>query len=106
MKTSIEQALKRLEEIVQTLESEDVELEKSLKLFEEGVRLADEIKKKLTESELKVKKIIERAEGFELEDFEMWRNCLRSPLQPHQKRQAQRHESADDHDHLLHAVGV
>lgn len=71
MKASIEQALKRLEEIVQTLEGEEVELEKSLKLFEEGVRLADEIKKKLTESELKVKKVIEQAEGFKLEDFEM-----------------------------------
>ncbi len=71
MKASIEQALKRLEEIVQTLESEEVELEKSLKLFEEGVRLADEIKKKLTESELKVKKVIKEAEGFKLEDFEL-----------------------------------
>jgi len=71
MKASIEQALKRLEEIVQTLESEEVELEKSLKLFEEGVRLADEIKKKLTESELKVKKVIEQAEGFKLENFEI-----------------------------------
>jgi len=71
MKMSIEEALKRLEEIVQTLESEEVELEKSLKLFEEGVRLADEIKKKLTESELKVKKVIEQAEGFKLENFEI-----------------------------------
>lgn len=71
MKMSIEQALKRLEEIVQTLESEEVALEQSLKLFEEGVRLADEIKKKLTESELRVKKVIERAEGFKLEEFEI-----------------------------------
>lgn len=56
--TSIEARLRRLEEIVQQLESEEVELERSLALFEEGVRLASEVKRALEESRLRVKQIL------------------------------------------------
>ncbi len=66
---SVEEALSRLEQIVKSLESEGVSLEESLKLFEEGVRLADALKKRLEESELRIKKVLESSEGFRLEDF-------------------------------------
>jgi len=66
----VEEALRRLEEIVRSLEDDEVSLEESLKLFEEGVRLADSLKKRLEESELRVKKVLESTEGFRLEDFE------------------------------------
>jgi len=69
-KLSVEEALARLEKIVQALEGEDVSLEESLKLFEEGVRLADALKKRLEESELRVRKVLEEVESFRLEDFE------------------------------------
>ncbi len=59
---SIEARLRRLEEIVQQLESEEVELERSLALFEEGVRLASEVKRALEESRLRVKQILEGEE--------------------------------------------
>ena len=39
---SFEQSLKRLEEIVDKLEGEELALDASLKLFEEGVKLRDE----------------------------------------------------------------
>ena len=67
----VEDALARLEEIVQSLENEQVSLEESLALFEEGVRLADALKTRLEESELRVKKVLESVEGFRLEDFEV-----------------------------------
>lgn len=67
----VEEALARLEQIVRSLEGEAVSLEESLKLFEEGVRLADSLKKRLEESELRVRKVLEEAEGFRLEDFEV-----------------------------------
>jgi exodeoxyribonuclease VII small subunit len=67
---NVEEALARLEKIVHSLEGEDVSLEESLKLFEEGVRLADALKKRLEESELRVRKVLEDTEGFRLEDFE------------------------------------
>lgn len=48
-----EQAFKRLEEIVEMLESGTVELDKSMKLFEEGTHLADFCNKKLNEAQQK-----------------------------------------------------
>ncbi|MCX8103297.1 MAG: exodeoxyribonuclease VII small subunit [Candidatus Bipolaricaulota bacterium] len=65
----IEPALARLEEIVRQLENEQISLEESLELFEEGVKLADSIQKRLSEAQLRVKKVLEEAEGFRVEDF-------------------------------------
>jgi exodeoxyribonuclease VII small subunit len=65
----IEPALARLEEIVRQLESEQISLEESLELFEEGVKLADSIQKKLSEAQLRIKKVLEEAETFKTEDF-------------------------------------
>jgi exodeoxyribonuclease VII small subunit len=63
----IEESLKRLEEIVEMLEGE-ISLEKSLELFEEGIQLASTIKRKLEESELRIKKVLD-SKGFKVEDF-------------------------------------
>ena len=68
---SVEKALARLEQIVKSLEGDDVSLEESLKLFEEGVVLAAPLKKRLEEGELRVKKVLESTEGFRLDDFEI-----------------------------------
>ncbi|MCS7198173.1 MAG: exodeoxyribonuclease VII small subunit [Candidatus Bipolaricaulota bacterium] len=65
----IEPALARLEEIVRQLENEQISLEESLELFEEGVKLADSIQKRLSEAQLRVKKVLEEAENFKVEDF-------------------------------------
>jgi len=59
---SLEERLARLEEIVQELENEEVSLERSLSLFEEGVRLADLVHRELEESHLRVRKVLEEAE--------------------------------------------
>ena len=67
---SVEETLVRLEQIVKSLDSEEVSLEDSIKLFEEGVRLADKLKQRLEESELKVKKVLEDSEGFHFSEFE------------------------------------
>lgn len=47
--------LSRLEEIVTKMESGNLPLEESLKLFEEGVKNSRECQKQLTEAEEKVK---------------------------------------------------
>ncbi|MBI4587572.1 MAG: exodeoxyribonuclease VII small subunit [Candidatus Rokubacteria bacterium] len=49
-----EDALSRLEAIVQTLESGNLPLEESLKAFEEGVRLARSCAKYLEEAERRI----------------------------------------------------
>ncbi len=53
-----EKNLKRLEDIVSKMEKGDISLEDSLKFFEEGVKLSRECNSKLTEAELKVKKLM------------------------------------------------
>jgi len=50
-----EQKLKRLEEIVKKMEAGDLELDQSLKLFQEGIGLTKDCQAHLNEAELKVK---------------------------------------------------
>lgn len=58
------QALSRLEEIVEKLESPDLDLEESLKLLDEGVKLHKLCKSKLTEANSKITTILkEDSEG-------------------------------------------
>ncbi|MBZ5552190.1 MAG: exodeoxyribonuclease VII small subunit [Acidobacteriia bacterium] len=58
-----EAAIKRLEEIVAQLESGDLQLEKSLELFEEGIKLSRFCHTKLDEAERKVEVLLKNAEG-------------------------------------------
>jgi exodeoxyribonuclease VII small subunit len=58
-----ESAIKRLEEIVAQLESGDLQLEKSLGLFEEGINLSRFCHTKLDEAERKVTILLKDAEG-------------------------------------------
>ena len=64
----LEFRLKRLEEIVTALDSDGIELEDALRLFEEGVghvRAADEV---LTKAELKVEELL-GASGDQRREF-------------------------------------
>ena len=56
-KSNFEQDLIRLEEISRVLEEDDVELEKAMSLFEEGVKLSKSCLKTLKEAELKITKL-------------------------------------------------
>ena len=70
-KQSFEENCRRLEEIVESLEDEQLPLEESIKLFTEGVELALKARGQLEEGEKKVQKLIARFEGdFELEDLD------------------------------------
>ena len=51
--------LERLEAIVRRLESEDLDLDEALKLFEEGVERLRVAREQLTQAELRVKKVLE-----------------------------------------------
>lgn len=58
-----EESLQRLEEIVERLEDDDLELEQSLALFEEGVKLASACNLRLDEAEKKVALLLKNNEG-------------------------------------------
>lgn len=62
-----EQSLKRLEEIVDRLEGDDLDLEQSLALFEEGVKLAEACGMRLDAAEKKVTLLIKDRERGLLE---------------------------------------
>lgn len=55
--------LRRLEEIVRALESEDPDLDRSLALFEEGVARLRAARDRLGEAEARVQRVLEDAAG-------------------------------------------
>ncbi|HZK20800.1 MAG TPA: exodeoxyribonuclease VII small subunit [Oscillospiraceae bacterium] len=61
-KTSFEQSMKRLEEIVKQLESGNLPLEKSLKIFEEGTAIVRESTAYLDTAEQKITELINSKE--------------------------------------------
>lgn len=68
---TFEKAMERLEEIVELLENGENELDKSLSLFEEGVKLISLCNKKLEKAEESVKMLV-NADGELVEkDFEV-----------------------------------
>jgi len=56
-KISFEDSLLRLKEISDLLEDEDTGLDESIKLYEEGVKLAKKCYTTLSEAELKIKEL-------------------------------------------------
>lgn len=68
---SFENKMKRLEEIVNKMESSEVDLEDSIKFFEEGVGLSKECQSLLDQAEEKVKVLTQTASGEnQTKDFE------------------------------------
>ncbi len=65
---SFEQALKRLEEIVETLEAGNISLEESIKIYQEGITLSKVCSGMLEEAEGKVMAIMNR-NSEQMEEF-------------------------------------
>lgn len=60
---AFEEALKKLEAIVEAMESEDLPLESLLSKYEEGTQLAKVCQDKLAEAELKIQRLEKTAAG-------------------------------------------
>ena len=54
---TIEEKFKRLNEIVEEIESNSIDLDKSISLYQEGQALIQDISKLLKEAELKITKV-------------------------------------------------
>ncbi|MEE9435980.1 MAG: exodeoxyribonuclease VII small subunit [Candidatus Adiutricales bacterium] len=71
-KLTFEKGLGRLEELVHELESDDLNLDKSLELFEEGIKLTRMLNKKLDEAEKRLEVLSKDPEGEPVtEDFDI-----------------------------------
>ncbi|NGP87307.1 exodeoxyribonuclease VII small subunit [Fodinibius halophilus] len=57
---SFEEALSRLESIVKELEDESISLEKSIELYEEGIKLSNLCTETLEEAELRIENVAEQ----------------------------------------------
>ena len=68
---SFEQALARLEEVVEELESGETPLEKAIALVEEGEKLYQLCHQQLTAAEGKVEKLVQRLGGGQTEPLEL-----------------------------------
>ena len=66
----LEEAMKRLDEVVAGLDSEQIELESALALYEEGVRLVRVCKERLDDAERTIRMLKMNADG-EIAEVEM-----------------------------------
>lgn len=60
---TFEASLEALEQIVQQLESGDLPLEKSLELFEQGIRLSRECQDRLSQAERRIEVLLRDNQG-------------------------------------------
>lgn len=75
---SFEEALKKLETIVEAMESDDLPLDQLIQRFEEGAALAKLCQDRLGEAELKVRRLEEGLDGT-LSDQPVSEDSLGSP---------------------------
>jgi len=61
--SSLEQDLGRLDAIVRALEAEDLDLDRALALFEEGIERLRSARERLTEAGVRLKALREAADG-------------------------------------------
>lgn len=67
---AFEEVFKKLEEIVSHLESGQETLEKSLELFEEGIKLSEICRNRLDNADQKIKELLKNVDGsFEIKDL-------------------------------------
>ncbi len=66
---SFEESMTALEEMVKKLENGGLDLDQSLKIYEEAIALREHCKKILEDSDRKVQKIMETSNGIVKEDL-------------------------------------
>ena len=60
---SLQDELRRLEEIVRRLEANDLDLDAALALFEEGITRLRAARERLQDAEVRIQRVLERADG-------------------------------------------
>ena len=67
---NFEENVEQLEKVVQELENGNLNLEDSIKKFEEGMAISKKCNETLEEAEKKITVLIKKDDGVEEEDFE------------------------------------
>ena len=66
---NFESSLKRLEDIVNEMENSQLDIDKAMKLFEDGISLVNQCSSKLDETKKKIEILVERNGKLEKEKF-------------------------------------
>ena len=66
---TFEEDMKELEKLVERLEAGNLDLDESLKIYQDAIVIRDRCRKFLEESERKVQKLMETAQGTTTQDF-------------------------------------
>jgi len=66
---TFEESLNKLNELVDKLENSGLDLDENIRIYEQAVALRDRCRAILEESERKVQKLMETAEGLKTEQF-------------------------------------
>ncbi len=72
VKSSFEEKLSRLEEISSILESDDIDLEKAIALYEEGIELSKVCITTLRDAELKITELKKKMDDLPAGDRELF----------------------------------
>jgi len=67
---SLEEDLGRLDAIVRALEAEDLDLDRALALFEEGIERLRTARERLSEAGLRLRQLREAGDGLKLDDLD------------------------------------
>ena len=67
---NFEEAMKKLEQIANDLEKNDLDLDASVAKFEEGMNLSKQCSKMLEEAEKKISILLKTEDGFQEEKFD------------------------------------
>ena len=70
-KLTFAQSIQRLEEIINNLESGNVELESAIDLYSEGMSLQEHCKGKLNNAKIKISQIVQNKNKIEKRDIEI-----------------------------------
>ena len=71
MKGSFEDKIEELEKIVSEIEKGDLNLDDTVKKFEEGINISKECNKILEEAEKKITKLVKKDDDIKEENFEI-----------------------------------
>jgi exodeoxyribonuclease VII small subunit len=91
-KFDFEKGIARLEEIVEKLENDEVELEKAIALFEEGMELSQKCMKMLDDAQQKIEFLIKNKDTQKVEKVPYSEEVFEQKLQYHNKEEVEKLE--------------
>jgi exodeoxyribonuclease VII small subunit len=68
--SNLEEMMKKLEGVVDDLEKEDIGIDKAIKLYDEGIKLAKECSLELGKVEKKINELVNEKDKIRAKDFD------------------------------------